>query len=91
MKILLIKTESDYEAVDFENVYYGQDVTELIEKLDNGEELVGEAGVLPAEIYYVPEKELSRELVTFIRNHIQDYEHSKHTNFYLEGTKVGIK
>ena len=88
MKILLIKTENDYEAVDFENIYKGQEVTELIEKLNNGEDLVGESGVLPAEIWHIPEQSLSPELVKFIRNKVQDYDHTKHTNFYLEGTKV---
>lgn len=88
MKIILIKTENDYEAVDFENIYAGQEVNDLIAKLEVGEKLVGEAGELPAELWHIPEKSLSPELVKFIRNNVQDYEHTKHTNFYLENTKV---
>jgi len=88
MKILLIEHHNDYEATDFENTYYGQEVSDLIAKVENGEKLVGEAGELPVKVVTIPEETISKEFIRFIRNEVQDYDHSKHCNFYLEGNKV---
>ena len=88
MKLLLIKYGNDYDAVDFENVYHGQLVKDLISKVESGETLVGEGGELSAEVITIPETTLSNELIDFIRNEVQDYEHTKHTNFYIEGASV---
>ena len=88
MKILLIRTENDYEAVDFENVYAKQNVSDLIAKIETGETLVGEAGELPTKVVTVPDVSISHEFIDFIRREVQDYEHTKHTNFYLENTII---
>ena len=88
MKILVVEHHNDYEALDFETVFSGQEVSELIARVEAGEVLKGEGDDLPIKIYQIPEQSLSDELVKLIRNEIQDYDHSKHCNFYLEGTKV---
>ncbi len=88
MKILLVRTENDYEALDFENVFHGQEVSDLIAKVEAGETLEGESGALPVTIVTIPEETLSKELVDFIRHEVQDYDSTKHTNFYLDGAKV---
>jgi len=88
MKILVVEHHNDYEALDFEQTFHGQNVSDLIKRVEVGEILKGEGGDLPIKIYEIPEQSLSQELVKLIRNEIQDYDHSKHCNFYLEETKV---
>lgn len=88
MKILLVQHEYDYEALDFENIYTGQSVSDLIAKVEAGEALEGESGPLPVEVVVIPEETLSPELINFIRTSVQYYDQTKHSNFYLSGDTV---
>lgn len=86
MKILLVRGEGDYGALDFENVFSGQTVDSLIARVEAGEMLEGEDGALDATVHEVGG--LDYRFVDFVRSEIQDYDQSKHANFYVEGDTV---
>lgn len=85
MKVLFV-TGEDFSALEFENQYSGTAVSEIIDNLcDYENEDEWELKVLEFE------GDIDPNFIAFIRNNIQDYDMSKSTNFYLEGTIIGDK
>lgn len=79
MRVLKVSSGDDYAAIEFENNHGGVSVLDIINNLSNYEapDEEWELGVFEVG-------EVSNEFVQFIRTHIEDYETSKSTTFYLE-------
>lgn len=86
MKIIYVYGGDDYGAMFFEQ-QYGTDDESLNRAIKNIEANNGKLTVYGEEINYVAEVlefgEIDPKFVDFIKNNIQDYDDSKHTNFYL--------
>lgn len=69
-----------YSALEFERYFSGQSVKSIIERfLDGNEEHDGDFEMEFYEFEYI-----DPEFIDFVRNQIQDYDDSKHSNFYFE-------
>lgn len=83
MKVLIVTGEpygTDYAALSFEQKYRGVAVEEVIDNLQNYQDDSNEE-------YYLEVKEfgdIDMEFVNFLRTDLIDYDHQKHTAFYLE-------
>ena len=75
MKILLISGD-DYAANTFENEMGVEEAKKLIEQ---GEKV--ESDEFSGEVFEFGE--VDEKFIDFIRNEIQDYDMSKHQNFYI--------
>ena len=80
MKILLIEGDSDYAACTFEEEMGIEKAKELIKE---GKEIniETEESHFTGTVYEFGE--VDEKFVNFVTSHIQDYDQSKHTNFYL--------
>lgn len=76
MKILYIYGDDDYAALDFDKEIGIEKARELWEK--------GQPLPLPEGVYYKVQDfgDVDPKFIDFIRDKIQDYEDSKHSNFY---------
>ena len=80
MKLIYVSGD-DYAALEFENYFKGKNVEEIIGRfIINDEEHDGDF-----EIKLFEFDEIDPKFIKFIRNEIQDYDDSKHSNFYCEG------
>lgn len=87
MKILHIKAENDYDASTFEEMYGGQNVDDIILKVENGEKLVGiEGEELVSEVIEFNEVDIM--FINFVKSEVLDYDDSKHSNIYASGSVV---
>ncbi len=82
MKILYVTTDGDYGATNFETT--GLSYEQTYEKaLANGgllmEEYEGENYIFRAYEF----GDVDPKFIDFVRNEIQDYDDSKHKNFYV--------
>jgi hypothetical protein len=85
MKILLFKGFGDYGVYEFENL---SETPEEVAKLIESEDIerlseIKEECDCEFEIVEFSGVILTEEFEDFIRNNIQDYEDSKHNNFYI--------
>ncbi len=84
MKILHVYGDDDYGALEFENYFKGQSIKSIIEMfIDNEEEHDGDFYMDLFEFGEVDEK-----FVSWIKDEFCDYDHLKHSNFYLETQTV---
>jgi hypothetical protein len=83
MKAILIHGDGDYSAIEFENEHGGTPVIDVINNIDQykSEDELWEIDVIEVG-------EVDQRFVDFIRNHIEDYDYSKHKTFYLENENV---
>lgn len=81
MKLIYVSGD-DSAALEFENYFKGKNVKEIIERF--GEEHDGDF-----ELELFEFDEIDPKFIKFIRNEIQDYDDSKHSNFYCEGEIIG--
>lgn len=79
-KVLLVSGDGDYAANSFEGEHGGTPVKDIIYDLDkySSEDEEWNLEVLEFDGIVDP------KFIEFIKRNIQDYDHSKHTNFYLE-------
>lgn len=81
-RVLFVKSnDGDYGALMFEDEYSGTSVSTIMDNLSNYE---GEDWII--EVFEFGS--IDRDFVKFIRDNIQDYDASKHENFYLEGDVI---
>ena len=93
MKILHILADGDYDACSFEAEDKGQKVSDLIVKVEAGEILTyksqdGDVEHFDLDARVVEVGEIDKRFLDFVRDDVQDYDDSKHTNFYLENEEV---
>lgn len=80
MKMIYVYGDDDYAALDFERYFNGKSVKEIIERFfDNEEEYDGDFEMKLYEF-----GEIDPEFIKFVCSSIQDYDQSKHENFYFE-------
>lgn len=91
MKVIFV-TGDDYAALEFEQSHEGQEVSNFIETyFDEGETSIEYTFLTDNQVERTVEIELlqfasvSLDFVKFVRNQVQDYDQSKHENFYCEG------
>lgn len=90
MKILYVSGGGDYTASAFEEEFNQVPVSKLLDEIDSGDLKLESEMVLDGELYDVWFKVIdlpqtpSKEFLSFIRDEIQDYDQTKHSNFYLE-------
>jgi hypothetical protein len=78
MRVLLVKGDDDYGALKFEDEMGVEKAKELIAE---GKEIKSEdEGVFYGEVFEFGE--VDPKFVEFIRNKIEDYDTTKHVNFY---------
>lgn len=84
MKAILIHGDGDYAASEFENEHGGKPVIDIINnpELFQSEDELWEIDIVELDDAYFP------IFVKFIREHIEDYDYSKHKTFYLEYENV---
>lgn len=77
---VLLVTGDDFAVINFESAHGGTSVKDILDDLEkyNSEDDEWEFKVLEFE------GEIDPKFVEFIKSDIQDYDHSKHTNFFLE-------
>lgn len=80
-RVLLVTGVDDYHASSFEREYGGTPVKDILDNLSDYESDDWELKVYEFG-------SIDPEFVQFIKDNIQDYDHSKTTNFYLEGTVI---
>ena len=76
MKILLIEGDDDYAAVSFEDEI----------GLEKAKELIAKGETIKGDSFYgkvLEFGEVDKKFVDFVRDEIQDYDDSKHANFYV--------
>lgn len=78
MKAILVSSGDDYAALQFEDTFSGTSVKEIIDNLSNYENEDS------WEIEVVEVGNIDPLFISFIRDNIQDYDDSKHTNFWLD-------
>jgi hypothetical protein len=83
MKAILIHGDGDYSATEFENEHGG---TPVIDIINNPDQYKSEDELWEIDVIEVGE--VDQRFVDFIRNHIEDYDYSKHKTFYLENENV---
>jgi hypothetical protein len=86
MKILLVWGDDDYGALTFENAHDSspEGLKKFEQKLIEAGGVYSEEsdeGQFNAKIYEF--EEIEPKFIEFVRNEIQDYDDSKHKNFYL--------
>lgn len=83
MKAILIYGYDDYSANEFESIYGGTLVSEIIKNIDlftsSDQEWI---------IDIIEVGEVDKLFIDFIRKEIEDYDNSKHKTFYLENEKI---
>ncbi len=80
-KVLLVTGGDDYHAQSFEDEYGGTSVSEIIENLSKYE-----SDEWDLEVFTFGQ--VDPKFVEFIKEHIQDYDQSKTTNFYLDTDEI---
>lgn len=91
MKVLYIGNVNDFDAQIFEEYHKGQNVSDIIKKIESGDDLSGiseDGDEYDFQAKILEVGEVDKRFVEFIRQEIQDYDDSKHHNFYLEGDKI---
>lgn len=90
MKAILISSGDDYAALSFEDKFSGTPVSDIIENIDNyqSEEDSEDEDEGYWEIEVVEVGDVDPLFLAFIRENIQDYDDSKHTNFWLEDETI---
>ena len=92
MKMLLVSSYHDYGASNFEEVFDEKDYLELWQDIEGEgrvvfEEKIGKKGLTERTVKFHVRAyefgEVDPEFVDFVRQEIQDYDTSKHTNFYI--------
>lgn len=79
MKMIYVYGD-DYAALEFEKYFNGKTVKEIIERFfDNEEEHDGD---FEMDLYEF--EEIDPNFIKFVNRNIQDYDQSKHENFYFE-------
>lgn len=94
MKILFVSGEADYDALSFVNKYGDVKASSIIERFEEGEVFVNddedgkpmEDWVFSLKIIEVGDVDM--KFYEFVRQYIQDYDDSKHSNFWLENEIV---
>lgn len=86
MKLLLVRGEGDYGALDFERKFSGLDVTSAIASVEKGGTFVIPDEDLVVSVHEF--KDVDIRFIDFIRREIQDYDQSKHMNFWIEGETI---
>ena len=85
MRVLVVTSDGDYGALTFQQEFKGTTVIDIINNIDKIREK-DEEGLL----FSVREfGEVDPNFIEFVRRDVQDYDHSKHENFYLETEIVG--
>lgn len=92
MKILYIIAEGDYDASKFEMQYHGQLVGDLIKQIEGGIPLMDNDEDYDEPVEFstkiVETGPIDGQFLNFVRGDVQDYDDSKHSNFYLENEIV---
>lgn len=83
MRAILIHGDGDYSANEFENEHGG---TPVIDIINNPDQFQSEEELWEIDVIEVGE--VDPQFVMFIREHIEDYDYSKHKTFYLEYENV---
>ena len=83
MRAILIHGEGDYSAAEFENEHGG---TAVIDIINNPDQFQSEEELWEIDVIEVGE--VDPQFVKLIREHIEDYDYSKHKTFYLEYENV---
>ena len=89
MKAILVSSGDDYAALQFEDAHGGTKVQDIIDNPQNFADPEAEEDEEPnwtIEVFEVGE--VSKEFLEFVRFHIQDYDDSKSTNFWMEDETV---
>jgi hypothetical protein len=81
MKLLYIHSGDDYAALTFEQQYGGRKVVDLLKDIDGVKRSVEYKEV---EVDVIEVGDVDERFVKFLRDHILDYDQSKHNTFYLE-------
>lgn len=76
-KVLFVTGDDDYHSLSFEQEYSGTKVSDIINNIEKYKSDEWELKVFSFN-------EVDINFVKFIRQNIQDYDDSKHKNFYLE-------
>lgn len=79
MKVLYVSSDDDYAALEFEDAYRGTAISEIIA---NPKAFESDDELWTLEVMEF--EEVDPKFIEFVRNRIQDYDESKHHNFYLE-------
>ena len=92
MKLIYVTSDGDYGAVSFTNDYRGKTVESIINRIESGENLDKNFDYEEDSEGYTVEvmnfSDVDPLFVNFIRDIIQDYDDSKHHNFWLENEIV---
>jgi hypothetical protein len=90
MKVLKVDGDDDFGALSFENKHGGLSVDLVIANPDNylPTEEDDEYEQWNLEVLEF-EGTVDDKFITFLKKNIIDYDHSKHTTFYIEGDTVG--
>lgn len=92
MKILRVIADGDYDASSFESKYDGEKVSDLIKRVEDGEVFMNDVDMDEGDEYefnldtYEVGK-VDPKFLEFVRD-CQDYDDSKHTNFYVENEVI---
>ncbi len=89
MKIIHVHG-GDYAALEFEKVFSGRRVSEIIVEIEENiinvnEEIESDE----CEVNILEFKEVDPQFVEFIKNKFVDYDSSKHQNFYTDSEIIG--
>lgn len=80
-RVLLVTGGDDFHANSFEQAHGNKTVKEILDNIKDYES--DEWELIVKEFDCIDPK-----FVKFIKQYIQDYDHSKTTNFYIEGDKI---
>jgi hypothetical protein len=83
MKILHLQANGDYDAVVFASQNEGKKVSDIIKIIESGETIQNNEDDYDFELSVVEVGEVDERFLNFIRKN-QDYDESKHSNFWLE-------
>jgi hypothetical protein len=86
MKLLYVTSGDDYAALRFQELYGGRTVADILENIDDITVTMEEHEDIELEVIEVGD--VDERFIKFIRDEIQDYDDSKHKNFYLETQTV---
>lgn len=86
MKVLFVTGDDDFSAMMFEeSAYTPKSVAESLESKgqDTADFELTDGEIFTAKLYTF--KDIDPAFIDFIRNEVQDYDDSKHKNFYVLG------
>lgn len=88
-RVLFVESHNgDYGALSFKNVHSGTKVVDIMNNPDDYKPATDDEGDWQLSVLEF-DGDINDGFVEFVRDHILDYDQSKHENFYLENEEIG--